>query len=385
MQVKEAATYQKGSFGYDLQFLHKYDSVILLTGQDSSAQVIVSARYQGKVFTSTAEGMQGKSFGWIHYSAFDAAIDPHMNAYGGENRLMAGTGRRSLFAFFPAGKPQTFENWKTPAAFDTENWQMVNRTSGWVLLQKDMQLQTYRGRKLSLTIRRDIRIMEPKEITAQLGLQLQGIKAVGYETGNQLVNTGLDPWNDTTGIPCLWVLDMFPPSPHTTVIIPYMHRFQNPPTPVISARSQRTGSGWTAGSFISKPMARQGANSASALLLQKILRAVTMPITIYSLLHGLPLIIKRPTSTRNGEPRKEFFQGDAVNAYNDGPLADGKQMGPFYELESVSPAARLAPGQSLLHKHAVVHLTGEENSLDLITQKLFGISLAQIKASLNGR
>ena len=36
----------------------------------------------------------------------------------------------------------------------------------------------------------------------------------------------------------------------------------------------------------------------------------------------------------DGDP----FIGDAVNAYNDGPLEDGSQMGPFYELESVSPA-----------------------------------------------
>jgi hypothetical protein len=137
--LKETATYQKRSFGYDLQFLHQYDSVILLTGQDSSVQVIVSARYQGKVFTSTAEGMQGKSFGWIHYSAFDAAIDPHMNAYGGENRLWLGPEGGHYSLFFPPGSPQTFENWKTPAAFDTESWQLMNRTKSWVLLQKDMQ------------------------------------------------------------------------------------------------------------------------------------------------------------------------------------------------------------------------------------------------------
>ena len=39
--------------------------------------------------------------------------------------------------------------------------------------------------------------------------------------------------------------------------------------------------------------------------------------------------------------QEQPFAGDAANAYNDGPLADGSQMGPFYELESSSPAAAL--------------------------------------------
>jgi PBP1b-binding outer membrane lipoprotein LpoB len=42
---------EKGSFGYDLAFLKKHDSVIVLANGD--AQLIVSAKYQAKVFTFT--------------------------------------------------------------------------------------------------------------------------------------------------------------------------------------------------------------------------------------------------------------------------------------------------------------------------------------------
>jgi len=44
---------------------------------------------------------------------------------------------------------------------------------------------------------------------------------------------------------------------------------------------------------------------------------------------------------------KLSFQGDTVNAYNDGPLSDGTQMGPFYEIESVSQAAIIKPANQL--------------------------------------
>ena len=81
--------YAKGSFGYDLNFIRKEDStaVVLKTGD---AEIIISPKYQAKVFTSTAEGDNGKSFGWINYKAFESPLDPHMNAYGGENRLWLG-------------------------------------------------------------------------------------------------------------------------------------------------------------------------------------------------------------------------------------------------------------------------------------------------------
>src|SRR5690606_13977855 len=79
------------TFADDLSFLQKWDDqLVVLSTSGGNAQLIVSPKYQGKVFTSTADGRNGKSFGWINYSAFDKDIDPHMNAYGGEDRLWLG-------------------------------------------------------------------------------------------------------------------------------------------------------------------------------------------------------------------------------------------------------------------------------------------------------
>src|SRR6185312_10858599 len=92
--------YPKGSFGYDLDFLKQKDSIIVLTDNDGNGQVIVSPKYQGKVFTSTASGLSGKSFGWINYKLFaQTSLDPHMNPYGGEDRLWLGP-EGGIFALF---------------------------------------------------------------------------------------------------------------------------------------------------------------------------------------------------------------------------------------------------------------------------------------------
>jgi hypothetical protein len=76
---------------------------------------------------------------------------------------------------------------------------------------------------------------------------------------------------------------------------------------------------------------------------------------------------------------KDPFSGDAINAYNDGPVEDGTQMGPFYELESSSPAANLKPGEKLLHRQRIFHFEGSEQQLSVITEKIFGISLNEVK------
>jgi len=71
------------------------------------------------------------------------------------------------------------------------------------------------------------------------------------------------------------------------------------------------------------------------------------------------------------------FSGDAVNAYNDGPI-EGKQMGQFYELESSSPAASLKTGETIHHLHRTIHLKGDKLNLDKISFKLLGIGVDDI-------
>src|SRR5258708_23367741 len=92
--------YKQGTFGYDLHFLQQHDPVIVLQSDQGAAQVIVSPRYQAKVFTSTADGVARQSFGWIHYKAFTAPAGAHMNAYRGEHSTLLGTAVRGLPLFY---------------------------------------------------------------------------------------------------------------------------------------------------------------------------------------------------------------------------------------------------------------------------------------------
>jgi hypothetical protein len=53
-------------------------------------------------------------------------------------------------------------------------------------------------------------------------------------------------------------------------------------------------------------------------------------------------------------------------------------MGPFYEIESSSPAAMLTAGSSITHSQRIFHFTGTQDKLSMITEKLFGQNLEEI-------
>ncbi|HEX8038185.1 MAG TPA: DUF6786 family protein, partial [Chryseosolibacter sp.] len=82
------------------------------------------------------------------------------------------------------------------------------------------------------------------------------------------------------------------------------------------------------------------------------------------------------------EIQKQPFKGDVANAYNDGPPSPGaKPMGPFYELESSSPAKELNPGEKVSHTQTTFHFQGDEKAIDRLATQVLGVSVADIQAA----
>ncbi len=83
------------------------------------------------------------------------------------------------------------------------------------------------------------------------------------------------------------------------------------------------------------------------------------------------------------EIQEEPYAGDVVNSYNDGPPEPGKKpLGPFYELETSSPAAALGPGESLTHVHRTFHFSGPAEALDKVARAVLGVGLGEIENAL---
>jgi hypothetical protein len=376
----------KGTFGYDLSFLKAKDTVVVLKNNEGTGQVIVSPEYQAKVFTSTADGPNGKSFGWVNYKAFATkGADPHMNGYGGEDRLWLGPEGSKFSLYFKPGTTMVFDNWHTPAAIDKESWKLDSSTEKQVSLSKTTKMLNYAGTDLDIKLERSIQILENADISQLLGIALDtNVKAVAFTTVNAIYNTGNKAWDKQSGAPCLWSLDMFTPSPATTIVVPYEEKTtgkiattdyfgQIPPDRVKYGNGilYFKADGKSRGKLGVPPnRVKKFAGSYDAT--NKVLTLITYDFDT-----------KATYLNQEWKTTKDPFVGDAVNAYNDGPLENGSQMGPFYEMESVSPAAFLKPNEKLTHKHSVFHFTGDQTALNNIALKTLGVSIEAIQSAFS--
>jgi hypothetical protein len=85
------------------------------------------------------------------------------------------------------------------------------------------------------------------------------------------------------------------------------------------------------------------------------------------------------------EHQQQPYKGDVINSYNDGPLENGEQMGPFYEIESSSPAFELKTGETGTYKQVTCHLQGNYTSLKILAKNILGTDLDTVRATMNNR
>lgn len=381
--------YEKGTFGYDLNYLSEKDSLIVLKSDDEKAQVILSAKYQAKVFTSTANGPEGRSHGFVNYNFFESGVvDEHMNGFGGENRLWLGPegGRYSIF--FEPGKEQVYDNWHTPKGIDIVAWGVSEATTKRATFTKELTLQNYLGNNLHIAAERTVSLVTESEIATSLGIIIpNNVHAVAYATENRITNQNDYEWTRETGTVCIWMLDMFIPSDSAVTVIPYHSGEESSLGRVVTsdyfgeipADRLINENGVLYFKTDGKARGKLGMNAKRTTTLAGNYDPISKRLTIVT----FDVDPEATYLNQEWNPEKDPLTGDALNAYNDGPLEDGSIMGPFLELESSSLAAFLKPGESLSHKHNVYHFVGDETDLSPISEKLFGVNLEKVKNIFN--
>ena len=377
--------YVKGTFGYDLNFLKQYHKDLVVLGVDSgSARVIVLPAYQGRVMTSSAEGNEGASFGWVNH-AFIAAGKPaeHINVFGGEERFWIGPEGGQFSIYFKKGVAFTFDNWFVPKELDTESFKLIAATKTAVAFEKEMHLENYTGNKFDLMVKRTISLLSKAAIDSVLGIVVpEGVKSVAFESDNTVTNLGKRAWDKNTGMISIWVLSMLNATDKITVAIPYKNGDAAQLGKIVTddyfgkvpAGRLKINNGLMLFKADAKYRSKIGVAPARALPLVASYDALNIVLTIaqFKLPEGATDYVNSLWKIQ-----EKPFAGDAVNAYNDGPVS-GKQLGQFYELESSSPAAALAPLKTIRHIHRTIHLKGDKAGLNKIAMKLLGVGLDEI-------
>jgi hypothetical protein len=379
------------TFTADAKFLRQHvDVVVLGTAEPNGPRVAVVPAYQGRVMTSTAAGRFGTSYGWINYAQIASGENtPHINVYGGEERFWLGPEGGQYSIFFPPGAKFELEDWQTPAVIDTEHFKVVNRDDTSVHFVREARLTNYSGSEFHVRIDRRINLLDRADAEKSLGHQLGDVRLVAYRSTNRLTNIGANDWNKQNGVLSIWILGMYKPGPQTTVVIPFRPGSEAERGPVVND------------AYFGKPPSERLVIGDGVLFFSgdgqcrsKIGLSPQRGHDIcgsWDAERGVLTIVKynQPdddvTDYVNSmwEMQERPYAGDVVNSYNDGPPAPGaKPLGPFYELETSSPALALSAGESAEHVQETYHFEGGRDQLDPLARTLLGASLDEVEAAL---
>jgi len=383
-QKEESMVYDSTEqYAYNREFLKKYTRVIELKKLNSAITIVPA--WQGRVMTSTSEGDSGFSFGWINRELIASGrIQPHINAFGGEERIWLGPEGGQFSIFFKKGKSFVYDDWQTPPFIDTTPYDLISISDSSASFGTSVTTENYSGTIFNLRLEREVTLLSEKEVLKQTAIDIGGLNYVAYKSSNKLINTGDKAWEKETGLLSIWMLGMFNPSPSVVVVIPFRPGDISLLGPVVNDnyfgkipgdRLKVTGNNI----FFRADGKSRGKIGLSPLRATGIMGSYDSENKILTL-----LICRLPegkTEYVNSawQIQEKPYSGDALNSYNDGPLEDGSQMGPFYELETSSPAAELKPGESLIHIQFTLHLTGNPEYIDKIARNVLGVSLEEIK------
>ena len=384
--VKASTIAAKGSYAYDAAFLKAHTEKIIELSNGQGAKVLLSADYQGRVMTSTATGDTGISFGWLKYDLIEAKEKKaQFNPVGGEERFWLGPEGGQYSLYFKPGDSFNIVKWQVPAIIDTIAYTVANADESKATFTQRASLKNYRGNIFDINIERTVSLLTKEQIAEKMGITLSGnIHFVGFETNNNITNTGAVDWTKDKGLLSIWLLGMFTPSPETVVIIPFR--------PIPNARSYITDN-----YFGNIPAERLKIKDSvlyfmcdgkfrSKIGLSPVI-AKSMAASYDFAKNVLTIII--PEVHKNAsyvnskwEIQQQPYKGDVINSYNDGPLEDGSQMGPFYEIESSSPALELKKGGTSKYKQTTCHLVGDYVTLKKIALDLLSVDLDELKNNL---
>jgi hypothetical protein len=329
---------------------------------------------------TSAVAPRGASLGWINRPFLEAGkTGTQFDNYGGEDRLWLGPEGGQFGLYFAPGAPFAFAAWQTPPSLNEGAWTVTRSADTEVVLTRTLRVTNHSGAAFEVGVERTITVLSRSELLSGLGVALPpSVQAVAFETKNRITNLGHEPWTKERGLLSVWILGMYAPSPDAHVVVPFD---PSAPGEIVNDRY-----------FGKVPPERLSVHDRFlAFTCDGHLRSkiglkpgrARSPLASYSASARLLTLVSydRPPGVTDyvnsmWENQKEPYGGDIVNSYNDGPTEPGKpSLGGFYEIESSSPAAALAPGASLVHTHRTVHLVGEPADLEAVTRHTLSIGL----------
>jgi hypothetical protein len=382
-------------------FLGKHTKVIELASEDGSARVAICPEWQGRVMTSTCNGPDGPSFGFLHGEFIEAGKpNRQFNNYGGEDRLWLSPEGGQFSLWFKPGAAQSLDNWFTPPAMNDGPYELASAAGEPVCrMSRRMQLENASATCFDFAVTRDVRLLAAADLKNLFGasaaeqMTQAGVRRVAYETANTITNSGAAMTKEK-GLVSIWMLGMLNSGPKTVVIVPYKPGDESSLGPVVrsdyfgTVPPERLKVLPEAILFLGDGNYRSKIGTSQRRA-KNVLGSMDFQGGVLTLVHfTMPDDPTQHPYMNNlwQLPQAEPYVGDVANSYNDGPLGPGKKgLGPFYEIESLSPAAALKTGESLTHRHRTIHVQADMPTLVRLAKEVLGVDLDTVRREMGLR
>ncbi|MFY0607612.1 MAG: hypothetical protein JXR10_12925 [Cyclobacteriaceae bacterium] len=361
------------SFADDVALLTEHvDDIIILSAGD--AKIAVSPSMQGRIFTSTSNGMNGRSYEWYDRSLIESGEYKYsFHKIGGAGRLWFGPEAGKFSAFFEPGAEQTAENIRISPDLTNKPFELLGSERRALSCVGRLNIRNAAGTKFSLMVNRTIKLLTREEVWIELGIDsLNSLACVAYQAETKIMNTDRSKWPKSKGLLSIWELSCMHPTPNTWVIIPTrgLAELTTYFTELPENRVRRTADAIfykADASYMNKIGLKPefSKNVFGSYSQEKNL------LTIVNYTLGSDSALYVNSQWGNTAP----YDGDVLNIFNGEVNRAEDRNWPFYEMETSSNAQELRPGEVMSHTHTTFHFEGTRDELESIANQVLGVSL----------
>lgn len=347
-----------------------------LTGRGESV-AIVTPSLSGRVLATSFRGHQDSINGFVDADAFRHGMRDFWDNWGGEDRYWL-CPEGGQFGLMFQGKENCFANYTVQPGINNQVYRVteIAASGNNLTMQAEFELVNAKGTQFSLQSTRRITLLEDCPFTVGTSLE---VESVGFESSSTITNIGQDPWTRDSGALAHWHLGQFPLGDRTVIVIPFRPGSSSDP-PVredyfrefcidgkMPADRYSIGDGFVLLRADGRCRTKIGQNRSRGTGLIGSIdldsnRLVFMDYDFYPNLQYAASYWYEQT---------EPYNGDCISVSAEGPSEVGAPNGRCYELESMSPAMLLPPGQSFTFRTRTMHVRGSQPIVaDICRQQL---------------
>jgi len=369
-------------------FLAKHTKLLELA-DERGGRVVIAPEWQARVMTSTFGGLDGPSFGFVNREYIAAGRrDARFNNYGAEDRLwLAPEGGQFGLFFTPGSDQKSFDDYYTPPSLNEGAWDVVSPPcEPAVRMMRNLQFVNAASTPFNLDAISEVRLLSAGDLGELFGEPLahavdrSDVKIVAFAPATSLINRGPN-FVQAKGLVSIWILAQLNAGPRTVAIVPFQPGPESELGPAVQSdycgpippeRLKITPNAaffHADGRFRSKIGVSQRRG-------RDVLGSIDFAAGVLTLARfTLPADPAKHCYLNNKceVPQAEPFRGDVSNVYNDGPKSGGESYGAYYEIETLSPALELKTGETLTHRHRMVHLAADPQTLRRLAKEILGV------------